>query len=142
MNNDLYKHALSIAGINQTYYNSSGNGRYSLMVNKSTGASSTSSTFYINIITNIPIPVFNYLQVRYLLVENAFNYIDIEHFNMTFYPDPGAAYGNMVHLFDRATSYSLSTANDFIMHVINGFDIMDNMNTTDQKIAMSSSCYM
>jgi hypothetical protein len=80
--------------------------------------------------------------VRYLLVENTFSYINIEHFNITFYPDPGAAYGSAIPQFDKPTSYDLDSANDYVMHVINGFDVMDNILTTDQRIGMNSYCYI
>ena len=71
--------------------------------------------------------------LRYLVVEStAFNYIYIVKWRNSFSPSRQIGGGSPVLSAYIGTSVSVSKDDDYIMHIINGFDIYDNGDVSEE----------
>ena len=93
----------------------------------------------ISLSTNLPSVQIANLAIRYLTVEDSFIYVDVSHFSQTFswmiYSSSSPS-----SYYPIATSYSINQVADYVIHVINGYDIRDPNGGGNQMISLESHC--
>jgi hypothetical protein len=120
---NLYSCALAISTLTQNYTDLGTYGRYSIIVKE--GGSKTASGMSITLQTLIANMVVT-IQVRYVIVESSFTYLDIVPFILNATSGSGISYPNYqttLTPYPVSTSANLSQSNDEVMNVISGYDL-------------------